>query len=242
MLSIPSAPDPIRWFVAFVSLVWATFVHAQEVQDPSATHGMLLFGKDEIFVSHLPMFRSPHDYQVIARITLPEEIREIYLEQRVQSPDKTVFTLVPEKFVLPDMIRSPRPFRARLYVGHFERGGEAITEDFPVTLSRVLYFQKFDVDATRDDRSRYLVFGNESEVFLAHHITAKPDFDQVCAVSQPESRLVHAIKSAGAGLIMEFVDRENKPISIPEVIGTVGNRSYTLNLHSLYLEFYDLAH
>ena len=39
-------------------------------EDKPATHGMLIFGTNKIYASHLPMFHSPHNYQVILELDL----------------------------------------------------------------------------------------------------------------------------------------------------------------------------
>ena len=36
----------------------------------AANHGMLLFGEQAAYLSHLPMFGSPHNYQAIFEVTL----------------------------------------------------------------------------------------------------------------------------------------------------------------------------
>ena len=143
---------------------------------------MLLFGMEEVFVSHLPMFHSPHDYQVIASIQLPQQIKEKYLASIAEDEEETVYTLVPEKFILPEMIEDPRTFKAVLYKGHFERGGEPITEEFDLDLVRIIHFRKFDQQAIRPGSPNFIFFGNSVEQFAAHHITAKPDFDQLMAI------------------------------------------------------------
>mgnify|MGYP003693773227 CR=1 FL=1 len=55
-------------------------MHMPEVshdhRDPNATfgtHGMLLFGDETLYLSHLPMFMSPHNFQVILAVTLNDE-------------------------------------------------------------------------------------------------------------------------------------------------------------------------
>ena len=35
-----------------------------DAQDPPDIHGMAVIGQKSVFLSHLPMFGSPHDYQV----------------------------------------------------------------------------------------------------------------------------------------------------------------------------------
>ena len=42
-------------------------------QDPAAGHGMLVVGLDTMFFYHLPMFMSPHDYQVVLEGTLSQQ-------------------------------------------------------------------------------------------------------------------------------------------------------------------------
>lgn len=40
-------------------------------------HGMLLFGDQEaLYLSHLPMFTSPHNFQVIVEISFDDAIRD----------------------------------------------------------------------------------------------------------------------------------------------------------------------
>jgi hypothetical protein len=61
--------------------------HMQHADTP-ATHGMLLFGTKDIWLSHLPMFHKPHDYQVIMSVTLQkngQDLHAAYLADREQS-------------------------------------------------------------------------------------------------------------------------------------------------------------
>ena len=80
--------------------------------DHPSTHGMLVFGESAVFLSHLPLFHSPHDYQVIleARFTPAD----VYETDRKKS-GSTVYTLEPETFVLPDQIKAKKPFKGTLY-------------------------------------------------------------------------------------------------------------------------------
>ena len=38
--------------------------------DHAAVHGMLMVGEDRSLMSHLPMFHSPHDYQLLLEVNL----------------------------------------------------------------------------------------------------------------------------------------------------------------------------
>ncbi len=153
--------------------------------DKSSLHGMMFFGgkkSPSVYASHLPMFHTPHDYQIILEVEIADEARAAYQKSLRTNPKETVYTLVPEVFVLPEMLDNPRPFKAEIYTGHFERGGKPITGKLPVSIKRVIYRQKFDTAAKRPKTASYLVFGNNKEQFAAHTITAKPDFDQIVSL------------------------------------------------------------
>ena len=66
--------------------------------DEPATHGMLLFGQNQTYASHLPMFHTPHDYQLIMKIKLSTNPRAssmplIEYKKAKQNGEK-LFTLV----------------------------------------------------------------------------------------------------------------------------------------------------
>ena len=160
------------------------------------THGMLLFGDRTLYLSHLPMFDEPHNFQVLLEITYAngdEAPAEQYRRDR-QSSGEQLYTLVPEKFHLSDLVSSgfPEPpkrdsFRGTVFRGHFERGGEAITGEIEVKVSNVTYFQQLDPEAAHraDSKLTYLCFGEPGDLFAAHQIDARPDFDHVLGIALP---------------------------------------------------------
>lgn len=159
-----------------LSLVQLIFTLAASAADHPAVHGMLVLGEKTIYLSHLPMFHNPHDYQVILEARLSPAAEKAYAESRKLFPEETVYTLVPERFSLPMMMAEPRPFRAQLFRGHFERGGMPITDSFVVDPGTVLLFRKLDPQEPKGNRHYYLV-GNPEEAFLAHAVAGKPSFD-----------------------------------------------------------------
>jgi len=162
-----------------------------QAHDHSAVHGMLVMGTSKIYLSHLPMFHSPHDYQVLLEVQLSSEAQKIY-QASLEKSTETVYTLVPEPFVLPEMIKNPKPFKATLYQGHFERGGTVLVENFDVKISKILYFKKFNPQDAKPDTNNFILFGNNEEQFLAHEIVAAPDFDQVLKVKANSENLENA--------------------------------------------------
>lgn len=157
-----------------------TFSTANAQHDPPSVHGMLIVGSTKVYLSHLPMFHSPHDYQAIFAATFSHDAFVIYQDARNNNPDE-IFTLVPETFSLPDMAANPKPFKAQIFRGHFERGGKKIAET-TVEIS-VLYLKKFRPNATEPEKPQFILFGNTNEQFAAHQIFAKPNYDQIFSVT-----------------------------------------------------------
>jgi hypothetical protein len=208
--------------------------------DRPSVHGMLLVGESEIYLSHLPMFHSPHDYQVILNVEIDKEALNIYKKQH-QDSSETVYTLVPETFVLPEMIKNPKPFTAKIYQGHFERGGILIAENVAVKIKKVVYFKKFEAKNIEEGFSKYIVFGNQTEQFMAHLITSKPDFDQVIKIKP--------IQTTKGRVIINFAQMKVKnPIAVPHVLeGVFEGFDPELDLQTvetlsnIYLETGDLS-
>jgi len=219
--------------------------HVGGVSDPAATHGMLVTGTSTVYLSHLPMFHRPHDYQVIVEADLGSAT-EVYLQDRNAHPHQTVYTLVPEAFILPAMIQNPRPFKASLFRGHFERGGTQIVESAVVTIKKVIYFTKFNPSATKLGHLTYLLFGKPDKAFLAHIISAKPDFDHIVSTVVEDSRIGDFLKS-GATITVEVENTANdSPINaaLPVTLHVKDNpalRIVSKNMEEQYLEFDDLS-
>lgn len=151
-----------------------------QAAEPAAVHGMLIVGDKNVFLSHLSMFHAPHNYQAIMEAQLGQAAA-VYTQDRAKTGTK-VYTLVPEPFVLSQTIAAGKSFKADIFRGHFERGGKPIATKVTVTIKNVVHFRKFDPAAQAPRELNYLLFGKERELFLAHLITAPPDYDQVLAV------------------------------------------------------------
>ena len=152
--------------------------------DRPAVHGMLLVGTNALYVSHLPMFHAPHDYQALAEVALQDgagDARARYVadKARTHSP---LYTLVPAPGVLTAMMQPGSHFAADLYRGHFERGGTPILTGLTATVRRVIHFRQFTPGGV-PQVPKYLLFGTAGETFAAHWISAAPDFDQVVSVT-----------------------------------------------------------
>ena len=212
---------------------------ANRQQDRPSSHGMLLVGQQTAFLSHLPLFATPHDYQVILEVTFAKagsDPQADYFNDRKRSGTK-IYTIEPDRFVLPQLNAATplRSFTTNIYRGHFERFpterakeaariGEAVT----ATVTRVIHFRKFDPAQGKSARLEYLLFGKGAEIFAAHVITGAPDFDQVMAVTVPGQKLTDA--QLAQGVTLRLADRKNvvdgrilgtKPVSA-EIVGAAG--------------------
>ncbi|MBB5636940.1 hypothetical protein HDF26_001768 [Pedobacter cryoconitis] len=226
-------------------LYLSTIAFAQHIPYPDkpSTHGMMLMGNEVIYASHLPMFHSPHDYQIISILELSKEDQEKYVQDKRKHPKELVYTIEPETFVLPEMINHTKVFKANIYRGHFERGGTKFLENIPVRIKQVIYYKQFDKNAVKPANLQYLLFGNEREQFLVHKITSKPDFDESLIVRVHDKNTLKAIVD-NLYITVSFPEKDlGKPFSWKE---NIGERKHThepvpFSAHqTFYLEYGDL--
>jgi hypothetical protein len=208
------------------------------MHDMPSTHGMFLFGTNKIYLSHLPMFHTPHDYQVIFEVEIPNELKEKYLSLVKENPEKTIFTIIPESFVLPELVQNPKPFKAQLFFGHFERGGQSISPMVEFKIKEIVYFKKFTPNATQPKEAQYILIGNSEEQFLIHEIYAKPDFDQILQIEIESQTVIEEISKTNH-ISLEFHDVNN---TNPLLVGQSLFYKDILSVSKpLYLEFGDLS-
>ena len=165
-------------------------------------HGMVVFGRDHLFASHLPLYHAPHDWQVILEVA-PDAVSEpgrapvarggertdndIAAKWRAELGDAPLVTFEPEPFDLirlaPDAADPLRDVSGTVYRGHFERGGTA-WQKVRLHIERVLLFRKVDPHGSAA-KSDYFAFGDGAESYLVHAIGARPDVDEIYATTTP---------------------------------------------------------
>jgi glyoxylase-like metal-dependent hydrolase (beta-lactamase superfamily II) len=234
-LALPGAAigwlsDAIRDGGDFVREVARDDFKLGRVQLPSAdrasTHGMLMFGSARVYLSHLPMSRTPHDYQLVFEAGLPASVLTQYRRDVAAHPGE-LYSLEPAaQWVLPNTITRDTVFPAHLYRGHFERGGVRIAADVPVTVREVVMFRRFEPPDAAQPSSWFAV-GHATERFLIHRIAGRGDMDQV----------VQLCGGARAG-------RDGARVAVPVgAVLRVGSRTPVGRVcHVVYTEREDLAH
>lgn len=175
---------------------------------PQNPHRMMIVGEKSVYLSHLPMFMSPHNFQVILEATFTNKgksVQEIYTRDRQSHAQTKMYTLDPkEDFKLPSLFTPDPPprktFKATVVRGHVERGGHAIEglTNIDVTVKRVIFAATLSRGAEKPDKLNYILFGAGGELFLAHVVTAPPDFDQIISVKcdnlPPEDEMLRGVR------------------------------------------------
>ena len=156
------------------------------VAPPAAVHGMVLFGNDTIYASHIPMYHVPHDWQVLFEVTLSHpmvDAKALYQKQLVRGVQPLI-TIEPRPFVLPQLINGDiHSFVASLYRGNFEDHGEVLLQGMTVTVKAVLFKQHLSLDLTALPQPTYfLIPTSMTTAVLVHRISAPDNFDQILQV------------------------------------------------------------
>jgi hypothetical protein len=171
-------------------------------------------------------YTSPHRYQVILQATFHRvsaqrrdsglDVTSAYTKDRDSNPSVKMYTLSPEDFILSRVftpVDQPalRSFKATVFRGHLERGGEPIGEN-PITVhvDKIVYAKKFDPTAQKPQQLTYILFGDEHGLFLAHLIGNPPDFDQILSVKLMGRQLTATELDHGVEIVVE--GRGNTPL------------------------------
>lgn len=226
-------------FVFILSHSILIFSQEHHVKDHPGIHGMVLLGDDIQYASHLPLFYSPHDYQVILKIKLDESSTISYQKDRVEHPENKMYTLEPEKFVLPAILNNITTFKANIYRGHFERGGELMIKDAQVEITKVLYFHKLNKDKSEGNPCDYILFGDQKQQFLAHQILNRPDFDELSKIDVKNKKVATSLENGEIAIVSS---KAKKAQSLSDKCN--GTKEYkNINFNNpqiIYLEFGEL--
>ncbi len=172
--------------------------------DYTGSHGMVLFAaNDSLLVSHLPLYRPPHDYQLVYEVALPAGIQPAVLAQLQHN---SLLTLLPADFDLRRMINANVfSVDADIYQGHFERGGERWLSGIAVTFRRQLYQRRLPDGNKLAENGSYTAFSHHDQLFLLHQIGTAPGYDHLLKVSAlpPVLQFHHSTPQQVLGLIQQ---------------------------------------
>ncbi len=165
----------------------------QQGQDDSfGFHGMMLFGQSKSYVSHLPMFHAPHNFQAVFEVEVDSssEGGAAYKKLKLSSgPDQ--FSLAPsENFHLKKMIDGEiQEFEADVYKGHFEKQGAVNLGTAKIKVIKKIFSKDISGEshgAKRWIAQKYFIFGEMGsktpELYAIHEVTSKPSYDAIFEV------------------------------------------------------------
>ena len=164
--------------------IMIVFAGSAFAHDHPSVHGMVAFGgsgalgDSKVLLSHMPMFHSPHDYQVVMSASLDEVGQASFASARSAANPDALVTVVPEPFALDEFIAHPHSFKASLYAGHFERGGVVIASDVKVTVESIIFAKKIAVGVKAPPEFSFKESAN-GFCYSMHVINEVPSFDQI---------------------------------------------------------------
>lgn len=157
------------------------FASAVANAQSAAVHGMVLFGSDQLYVSHIPMYMTPHDHQALAKVSISATGLAAY--ERYNKGGQQYFTIAPRPFVLPQMLNGTlKSFQADIHRGSFEQGGPVIASGVTVTVESIEYQSRLSRSTAPLRTLQYLTVDDGENSFLAHKITAPNNFDHIVQI------------------------------------------------------------
>lgn len=147
------------------------------------SHGMVLIYHPEegFFVSHLPLYSSPHNYQIIYQVKVNKP------QKLVEMIDKGMVTLLPSNFDLRRLISGQHfAIKTQVFQGHFERGGK-VEFSTDITFVKPILTEKVSPSFTSPAAIYYQVAISEKHTIFAHKIQQAPSFDVIGFVKQAKT-------------------------------------------------------
>jgi hypothetical protein len=161
-----------------------------------STHGFILLPLDKlgyVWISHKPMFRIPHDFQLVFLALITNStVNPLPLPTNITRLGNQ-WTIEPEQWSLNNLINGNlTAFQAKLYRGNFEQSGEYlcnVTINIIRPLLTVVQLNISEVEPYQPLRySSYLLTNSTMtsethiQLYLLHKIRVQPDFDAIAHV------------------------------------------------------------
>lgn len=211
----------------------------------SGYHGHLLFGQGPFYLSHLPLYAPPHNYQAIYEVEFPENATALKesLKQKLARGGYATFapSANPDNraesstdFKIPQLTCRARSggdpvFWGEVHADHFERGGKKMG-NAGLVIKRVVYYKELPISsmpegpADPDSAGDYVVFGHSGQYFASRVLGARPGVDQIIPLPAAQSsewqrvvgELDHVQVSASAQKNdQRELNHQNQKINVP---------------------------
>jgi len=184
----------IKLFFLIASLVITTGVSSeqhsnQHLHSRVGSHGMVLTTDgNELYASHMPLYRSPHDYQLIYLVKSTNKAALIsYLShhnitEKSASSNK-MLTILPSNFDLNILVEGQElTTDMTVFKGHFERGATVWLEDQTIKFVRPVYRRALaNLPVATDNKEQWqrITNGSNGTQIWVHKIKLRPSFDAI---------------------------------------------------------------
>ena len=156
-------------------------------------HSMLVLGASgsNIFLHHYDLFNNPnHSYHVTLGASIADPAQSRIYEDYHRTHGDVMVSIDPEVFFLHEIADGSRTSFTAKFSGPAVQGGVPTQwgtvipglEKVKINITRIIQFRAFDPNAVYPASLTYQLFGNEKEAFLAHEVTAAPNFQQVVKI------------------------------------------------------------
>lgn len=174
----------------------------------SGYHGHLLFGQGPFYLSHLPLYAPPHNYQAIYEVEFPEAAENLKKVLKQKLAEGGYATFAPSSnpanraessmnFKIPQLTCRARAagdqvFWGEVHADHFERGGAKLGIA-GLLIKRVIYYQELPLGpqpeqpADPQSAADYIVFGQKGQYFASRVLGKRPGVDQIFPLSSAQA-------------------------------------------------------
>ena len=142
----------------------ATCLFSLSANALDVTHGIVLFGKEKLYASHLPMFHAPHDKQVVFTYEVDQTIKE----QIVLNQDNQYLTFVPAPFDLNKFVAAPFAITGDIYLGHFEKEGVLLLSGVTLKNPKIEFLKENLHLAGRQTLPSFKIFGTKNDTYALY--------------------------------------------------------------------------
>lgn len=151
-------------------------------------HGMVMFTDGvDLYASHLPLYRAPHDYQLVYIIETKYKTALVQRLTQAKQQDAPLFmqnmvTLLPAKFDLNKLIEGQSfTIETQMFSGHFERGGKLWLKDENFKFVRQIYKRPLANLSSNPSAENWQLFNTaaKQEKLFIYNIQTSPSFDAI---------------------------------------------------------------
>jgi hypothetical protein len=171
--------------ILLIALIALSLTSAQAKAQTMGIHGMAVFGDESgWFAAHLPMFHAPHDYQVLLAVEFADPKTEQSFRQLLKHKPE-LWSLEPAAFELAQLWQTKNPrvgFDAKLYQGHFERGGQLKFANQAIRVKQLLFWQQLNPTQRLASQAHYRIVTSAKHRYAIKTLDQRPDFDHIVRI------------------------------------------------------------